>query len=299
MGSYRSYMRNDYPEERTSPLTWLLCALVAAFLIQVVLIKVFSAGSFVASHLALSGLSLQHYRLWTLLSYSFLHDPQNLLHILFVLLGLYFIGRDLLGSLGAKRFFTLYGLSALVGGLAFVGVHWNSPGVPLIGASAAVSGIFIVFCCQNPDRPITFLFLFIPITLPKTKYLGYALAALDLFGFVFNELISDSTLVAHSAHLGGMLTGLLFHQFAVRGVRWGALMPWRRSKPEVLRPAWMNKARRVQENVANFQVNITDREHLRAEVDRILDKINSEGFGSLTPAEKKTLDEAKDLLSKN
>jgi len=292
-------MRNDYPEERTSPLTWLLCALVAAFLIQVVLIKVFSEGGFVASHLALSGLALQHYRLWTLLSYSFLHDPQNLLHILFVLLALYFIGRDLLGSLGAKRFFTLYGLSALVGGLAFVGAHWNSPGVPLIGASAAVSGIFIAFCCLNPDRPITFLFLFIPITLPKTKYLGYALAALDLFGFVFNELISDSTLVAHSAHLGGMLTGLLFHQFAVRGVRWSALIPWRRSKPEILRPAWMNKSRRNQENAANFQVNITDREHLRAEVDRILDKINSEGFGSLTPAEKKTLDEAKDLLSKN
>ncbi|HRG55943.1 MAG TPA: hypothetical protein PLG56_07890, partial [Lacunisphaera sp.] len=37
---------------------------------------------------------------------------------------------------------------------------------------------------------------------------------------------------------------------------------------------------------------------LRAEVDRILDKINSQGFGALTPQEKRVLDEAKDLLSR-
>jgi len=33
-------------------------------------------------------------------------------------------------------------------------------------------------------------------------------------------------------------------------------------------------------------------------VDRILDKINSHGFGALTVAEKRVLDEAKDLLSR-
>jgi len=38
---------------------------------------------------------------------------------------------------------------------------------------------------------------------------------------------------------------------------------------------------------------------LRTDVDHILDKINSQGFGSLTEEEKQTLDEAKDLLSKH
>jgi hypothetical protein len=38
--------------------------------------------------------------------------------------------------------------------------------------------------------------------------------------------------------------------------------------------------------------------HLRAEVDRILDKINSQGFGALTAQEKRVLDEAKDLLNR-
>jgi hypothetical protein len=37
---------------------------------------------------------------------------------------------------------------------------------------------------------------------------------------------------------------------------------------------------------------------LQKEVDRILDKINATGFGSLTEAEKKTLDQAKDILSR-
>jgi hypothetical protein len=38
---------------------------------------------------------------------------------------------------------------------------------------------------------------------------------------------------------------------------------------------------------------------LRAQVDLILDKINSQGFGALTPEEKRILDEAKDLLSRH
>ena len=45
-------------------------------------------------------------------------------------------------------------------------------------------------------------------------------------------------------------------------------------------------------------MNITNRDDLRAEVDRILDKINSQGFGALTDEEKRVLDEARDLLSR-
>ena len=35
-----------------------------------------------------------------------------------------------------------------------------------------------------------------------------------------------------------------------------------------------------------------------SEVDRILDKINSDGFGSLSAEEKKVLDEARDLIGR-
>ena len=49
---------------------------------------------------------------------------------------------------------------------------------------------------------------------------------------------------------------------------------------------------------AAYQVNVGSPGDLRAEVDRILDKINSQGFGALTAEEKRMLDEAKDLLSR-
>ena len=73
-----------------------------------------------------------------------------------------------------------------------------------------------------------------------------------------------------------------------------------RARPEIELPRWMKqrKAARSPAPAPAFSVNVGDRGHLRAEVDRILDKINSDGFGALTPEEKHLLDEARDLLSR-
>jgi hypothetical protein len=62
-------------------------------------------------------------------------------------------------------------------------------------------------------------------------------------------------------------------------------------------PRWFR--RRKKDGAPRFQVNLTNRNDLRVEVDRILDKINSEGFGALTQEEKRLLDEARDLLSRH
>ena len=66
-------------------------------------------------------------------------------------------------------------------------------------------------------------------------------------------------------------------------------------------PKWFRRAKKTQP--AAYHVNVgtatpPTRDELRAEVDRILDKINSQGFGALTDEEKRRLDEAKDLLSR-
>ena len=64
----------------------------------------------------------------------------------------------------------------------------------------------------------------------------------------------------------------------------------------------MQKARKATAatpaSVSDAPLPSTSREDIRAQVDRILDKINSQGFGALTPDEKRLLDEAKDLLSR-
>lgn len=67
-------------------------------------------------------------------------------------------------------------------------------------------------------------------------------------------------------------------------------------KVSVEPPNWTKK--RTPASTGKFKVNVTNRKDLRKEVDRILDKINREGFQSLNDEEKKVLDDAGDLLKK-
>ena len=68
----------------------------------------------------------------------------------------------------------------------------------------------------------------------------------------------------------------------------------------VKRPAWMKVSSSGKKTTAssNYTVNFSNRESIQEEVDRILDKINDEGFGALTEEEKSTLDRAKHILNK-
>ena len=49
-------------------------------------------------------------------------------------------------------------------------------------------------------------------------------------------------------------------------------------------------------NKSNYKINFSSTDAMQEEVDRILDKINASGFGSLTEEEKLTLEKAKGLL---
>jgi len=292
MLSDRSYMRDDYPREKTSVLAWLISAVVAGFILQIVVARVFESPGTIEHVFGLSPAGLRAGRVWSLLTYSFLHDPNNLLHILANLLGLYFVGRVLQPMLGMKRFLGLYAGAVLLGGLAWSAVNWRVGG-NLVGASAGVYGLFVVFACFYPQQPMTFLLLFIlPVTL-KPKHIAIAGLLIDLTGCLFYEVMGAASPFgfAHSAHLGGMAAGWIYFRY-LHEARWR--LPSRR--PEIELPRWAKKG--SQAEPANFQVNIGNRDTLRAEVDRILDKINSQGFGALSAEEKRVLDEAKDLLSR-
>src|ERR1700722_6382024 len=132
---------HDRPSgQRTSPLTWLMCSVVAGFLIQMVFSRWFRADD-VVDQLALTVAGLKAGHVWTLLTYSFLHSPTNLLHIVCNLLALYFLGRELMPMLGTRRFFGLYGTAIMLGGLAWAAAQWkfnlHHDGV-LYGATAGV-----------------------------------------------------------------------------------------------------------------------------------------------------------------
>ena len=90
-------------------------------------------------------------RPWTVLTGAFLHG--GIMHILFNMLSLYWVGRAIEPVLGRWRFLTLYLVSAL-GGSAFI-IAWcliqpSEIFVSTVGASGAVFGLFgAVFVLQR------------------------------------------------------------------------------------------------------------------------------------------------------
>jgi membrane associated rhomboid family serine protease len=293
-------MRDSYGRPSTSIVTWMMSVLVAGFILESIFLRWFpdaSVGRSFMRAFVLSAESIRSGHVWTLLSYSLLHDPENFFHLIGNLLGLYFLGRELLPYLGSRRFLGLCSGGVLLGGLAWLGVHWQGDGT-VLGASAAVSALLVVFACLNPNQPITLLLFFvIPIRL-KPKYLALGLFAIAVFGLLFLELPrrTSGNSIAHSAHLGGMLAGWLYFRF-VHQREW---LNADRSAASIELPRWFRRTKKSTTTPAPFKINLTPpkAEDLRTEVDRILDKINCDGFGALTTEEKRILDSARDALNK-
>ena len=291
MLSDRPYMQNGYSRERTAAYIWLISILGAAFVLELVLLSPWwpAGGRFVSS-LVLTTQALREWKLWTLLTHSLIHDITSPFHILFVLFSLAYLGRELEPLLGPKRFFTVFLATVLGGALSWLAVHFIHGGV-FIGAGAGVVGLLVVLAAIYPEREIRFMFL--PLSF-RMKHVVWGVLAVDVFGLVLYEILGASAPLdfSPSAHLGGMLTGWIYFRY------FHANNGWDRAAGFPL-PAWL-KQRKTTGNTAQPASRAQGRvsADLRAEVDRILDKINSHGFGALTEEEKRILDDAKDMLSR-
>ena len=305
------------PEEtapqKASMVTNLIVITVAVFVLQQVM-NVFFPGvggrenRFFSDWLALSGNNFQELKVWTIMSYGLLHSTSGFFHILGNMLGLYFIGRIIEPLIGRERFLMLYLAGTLIGGIVYLAFHFNDPpvgilnGVPIyqvmVGASASVMGILAFFCLLYPERPITLLLFFIiPVTM-RPKWILRISLGVSVFGLLLYELPGSHSSfgsIAHSAHLGGLLTGILYHRYIHN--RSNAFFESTTSKPSVELPEWFKRRKKTKPQIS-YKVNRSNRDELQKEVDRILDKINATGFGSLTDGEKTTLDQAKDILSR-
>lgn len=297
----RPYMRQSPSEtepQKASMVTNLIVITVAVFVLQQVL-NVFFPGiggrenGFMSNWFALSGHNFRELKVWTILSYGFLHSTAGFFHIFGNMLGLYFIGRIVEPLIGRQRFLGLYLAGTLIGGLVYLSLHFSSYG-PVVGASASVMGIMAFFCLLYPERPITLLIFFIiPVTV-KPKWVFWGSLAISAGGILLYELPGNSN-IAHSAHLGGMLAGILYHRYVHN--RSSGFFSSANAGTTVEQPAWFKRRKKTEQHIS-YKVNRSNRDELQREVDRILDKINASGFGSLTDGEKKTLDRAKDILSR-
>jgi membrane associated rhomboid family serine protease len=305
MISDRSYMRSDYEHEKLRALPWMFGSLVAALLLELIMFSPwFHATGDILRHIVLDPQSLRDGRFWTLLTYPLFSNALsgNIFFAVFALAALFFMGRALEPLLGPRRLVGLFGGALLIGGLTWMAVNWRHHGV-LFGYTPGLCGLLMFYACVYPDEPFRFLaFFFLPVTIRPRK-LVLALFLLDAFALVFFEVAGGAMPLAFapSAHLGGMAVGWLCHRLW-RGNE--QTMGWRQPVTELLRlprptfslPGWL---RRRRDPIAPARSSASPAAPtavtLRAEVDRILDKINAHGFGALTSAEKRTLDEAKNL----
>lgn len=308
----RPYMRADPgnapSDAKSSMVTTLMVITIGVFVLQQVVNVFFPAlgerGShFFANWFALSEPNFRAMKVWTMLSYGFLHDPRVMhflfipipfAHLVFNMLGLYLLGRPVEEMLGRQRFLLLYLGAILMGGLVFVLANLHSYNV-VVGASGGVLAVVATYCLLQPNRRLILL----PIPIPlKAIWIFWGMLGLSVFGLA-NE-ISPSTQasgIAHSAHLGGMLAGIIYVRFFhQRTTPWPMGSP--SVEPAVELPEWFKrrKARPVERRLTYTVNRNANRKDLQNEVDRILDKINATGFGSLSEHEKQTLDHAKDIL---
>jgi len=297
-------MRHDYvprPPSSGNSLKPLLYVLGGVYLLQMIIATWFpnpnSPYSFIEAIFALSMPNISRGFLQTLVTYGFLHSTSSLFptHLIFNGLLIYFAGQPVHARLGPTRFLELFLGSLVFGGIIWIGVQAilpfaSHPQSILIGASSGAYGILSLFCFAHWNQTIRFFFWFIPVSL-EGKKIFYILLGLQGFLFLFGELSPRAqTTTAHSAHLGGIGFAYLYHQFfAHRNTLWSYLSKFIPSKT-----SRANK----QAATGKYTVNIRKQptKEVRREVDRILDKINNQGFGALTPSEKETLDQAKDIL---
>jgi membrane associated rhomboid family serine protease len=289
----RPYIRDSYERRRTGVLTWLISSIVAVFAVQNIVTRVLGLGDGFEGVFGLAPAALKAGHLWTLVTYGFLHSTGNLLQVIVYGLAVFLLGREILPVTGARRFIGLYACALAAGGLVWTAAHWNQPAL-LVGSSAAVAALLVVYRCFYPDREIRFvLFFFMPVSITP-RFLVLCLFAIDVCGLVFYELLGWPAPVyfAHSAHLGGMAAGWIYFRY-LHDSRWSH--PQTVTQSEL--PRWVKQRGPAKAPVVAAGQK-GDRIQLRAEVDRILDKINSEGFGSLSDEEKRLLGEARDTITR-
>ena len=265
---------------------FIIMANIAFFLLDI-LLRNFAGSDVMASYFALSLGHLAEGKIWTLLTYSLLHE--NFFHIAVNMLVVFLAGRLLEERAGAAKTAAVYLLSVLGGALLFLPANLIGTKSMLIGASAGAIGLLAAFLFMARKEQMTFLILFFPVNLNAMLMLKI-MAAFEFFGLIFFELAPfASGGIGFSAHLGGICAGVLSSLFITGDAK---------NLEGIKLPKFSRNKKRGMGSASDysFKIDLSSDEELSAEVDRILDKVSASGFHTLTDAEKDTLSRAKERL---
>ncbi len=295
----------------------LLLINIIAFVATLALKKQFDLEALGSLHFFLAS----DFHVWQLITYQFLHA--DWWHIFFNMFALWMFGCVIERVWGGQKYLIYYLICGIGAGLCqevAQYVTYMSEGLAnytqvdtgqgiismseylnrwgTVGASGAIYGILLAFGMTFPNERIFIFPLPVPI---KAKWFICIYAAIELF----SAYSSSGDGVAHVAHLGGMLFGLLL------------ILYWRRHPGKSFNA---NNGRQFFENMKrSFEARHSQkkpsqhtdphqpgygptreddmeynrqRQQRQAEVDAILDKIRKSGYDSLTKEEKQRLFEA-------
>lgn len=248
----RTATRDIYgnPNEMTFGVQMLLIINIAAYVIQYIF-------GFPLSYFgALQAGWWTRLAVWQLITYQFVH--QGFWHLFANMMGLYFLGPETERALGTNRFFSLYFLSGILGGLG-----WSllSPYGSCVGASGAVFGVLGAYAALYPNRELILIFFpFMPI---KAWLFVLLIGVYEYFQMV---QYGAGGHVANAAHLGGGIAGYIYATL-------------------IGRPYILHKLKEKFGPKEKPPVS-------RAEIDRILDKAAQHGMHTLTRHERDQLKRA-------
>ncbi|MEN9700219.1 MAG: hypothetical protein RLZZ301_1417 [Bacteroidota bacterium] len=152
---------------------------------------------------------VRHQNEWhRLFTHAFIHADWS--HLMFNLLTLYFIGSYLeaiwIDAFGPEKgnfyFVALYFIGILAATLWTMLRYQDNPAYRSLGASGAVSAVLFAFILWSPTQTLSLMF--IPIPIPAYIF-GPLYIAYEYFAFK-----KSNTGIAHEAHLGGAIFGILF-----------------------------------------------------------------------------------------
>ena len=214
------------------------------------------------------------------------------MHLIFNLIGLWFLGRFVEHQIGGNSFLKIYFASGIAGGLLQAALGLFMPdrfGAPVVGASAGICGVLAAAAMMVPHQKF-YLYFVLPVRAI------YVLIGSIILALVY-VIVPSASRIAHAAHLGGLLTGVAF-------IRWQLYAPrtnWRpfqnrQRKRELVKAASVKKGFGQPPRVETD--DLPSEEFISREVDPILDKISAHGIQSLTERERKILEAARKKMVK-
>ena len=216
-------------------------------------------------------------QVWEFITFQFIHGSFG--HLLFNSIALFFFGPWMERWWGAKKFLIYYLLCGAAGAVFFtllvflkVLPHANAFS-GLVGASAGIYGILVGVAVVAPNLRVALL---IPPIELSMRQLAIALLVIAIAQIV---LPFGTNQGGEAGHLGGAILGfiLLRFPFLLGG------------PPQIKFPRPPVVFDQAEPKIRPRTAIEKDRE---SELDRILDKISSHGFQSLTDAERETLQKA-------